>query len=108
MAAPFYIQRGEMRNQKGLVLTVFQFWLKFGCSRLSLTIGATDLSCATSVFDQVAACGFGLRQKMCRHGANTAVQKKPLTFLIEQEALKGPVIIYLGGGGGGKRKHANV
>ena len=73
MATPFYIIRGELRNQTVWFLTLFQFWLKFGCSRLSLTIGATDLSCAASGFDQVAACDFGLWPKMCRHGANTAV-----------------------------------
>ena len=39
MATPFYILRGELRNQTVWFLTLFQFWLKFGCSRLSLTIG---------------------------------------------------------------------
>ena len=70
-----YSTRGNAQP-KGLfffVFTLFQFWLKFGCSRLSLTLGATDLSCAASVFDQVATCGFGLQPKMRRHGANTAV-----------------------------------
>ena len=69
-----YSTRGNAQP-KGLFffLTLFQFWLKFGCSRLSLTLGATDLSCAASVFDQVATCGFGLQPKMRRHGANTAV-----------------------------------
>ena len=75
MATPLYIRRGEMHNQRVcfFFFTLFQFWLKFGCSRLSLTLGATDLSCAASVFDQVATCGFGLQPKMRRHGANTAV-----------------------------------
>ena len=75
MATPLYIRRGEMHNQTVcfFFFTLFQFWLKFGCSRLSLTLGATDLSCAASVFDQVATCGFGLQPKMRRHGANTAV-----------------------------------
>ena len=76
MATPLYIRRGEMHNQRVcffFCFTLFQFWLKFGCSRLSLTLGATDLSCAASVFDQVATCGFGLQPKMRRHGANTAV-----------------------------------
>ena len=74
MVTPFYIQRAEMRNQMvWSFFNLFQFWLKFGCSRLSLTLGDTDLSCAASVFDQVTTCGFGLQPKMCRHGTNTAV-----------------------------------
>ena len=35
MTTPFYIQRGEMRNQIVWFLTLFLFWLKFDCSRLS-------------------------------------------------------------------------
>lgn len=71
---PYIFDEGKCTT-KGSVFffTLFQFWLKFGCSRLSLTLGATDLSCAASVFDQVATCGFGLQPKMRRHGANTAV-----------------------------------
>ena len=68
-----YSTRGNAQPKGLFFFSLFQFWLKFGCSRLSLTLGATGLSCAASVFDQVATCGFGLQPKMCPHGANTAV-----------------------------------
>ena len=96
MTTPFYIQRGEMRNQTVWFLTLFLFWLKFDCSRQ-----VTDLSCAASVYDQVAACDFGLQPKMCRHGANTAVLKNPkildrITFNGMQgtnQALKSKLVL---------------
>ena len=100
-----YIQRGEMHNQRVcFFFTLFQFWLKFGCSRLSLTIGVTDLSCATSIFDQSRRLWFRSSAKDVSAWCKYRSSIKPedildrITFNGMQEtnqALKSKLVLYI-------------
>ena len=107
MAIPLYSIFNEGKcTTKGSVFffTLFQFWLKFGCSRLSLTIGVTDLSCATSIFDQSRRLWFRSSAKdvsaWCKHRSSIKPEHilDRITFngmRRTNQALKSKLVLYI-------------